>query len=142
MQLDPEEERNKSKKWGASRTRERAVATLNSTAVGMGVFLAAIGVEVVVLERLSVRGLLVGLIGAVVLGGAARAALMPRGQFGIRSNSGPGVETDLGTIQADGSISFEDGPALSSPRFHVSLTTVNGHVYVVGGIQGDGTSQA
>lgn len=87
MQLDPEEERklreewNKSKKWGASRTRERAVATLISTAVGMGVFLAAIGVEVVVLERLSVRGLLMGLIGAVVLGGAARAALMPRGQF-------------------------------------------------------------
>jgi hypothetical protein len=87
MQLDPEEERklreewNKSKKWGASRTRERAVATLISTAVGMGTFLAAIGSEVVFLERLSVRGLLVGLIGAVVLGGGARTALMPRGQF-------------------------------------------------------------
>ncbi len=87
MQLDPEEERklreewNKSKKWGASRSRERALATLVSTVVGTGAFLAAVGGEVVFLEQLSVRGFLVGLIGAVVLGGAVRAATMPRGQF-------------------------------------------------------------
>jgi hypothetical protein len=61
---------------------------------------------------------------------------------GIRSNAGPSAQTDLGTVQADGSISFEDGPPLSSPRFHVALATASDHVYVVGGIQADGTSQA
>ena len=61
---------------------------------------------------------------------------------GIRSNGGPSAKTDLGAVQADGSISFEAGPTLNAPRFHVALATANDHVYVVGGIQADGTSQA
>ncbi len=61
---------------------------------------------------------------------------------GLRSNGGPSTSTDLGTVQADGAISFEDGPELNAPRFHVALAAAKDHVYVVGGIQAGGTSQA
>lgn len=80
--LDPEEERKlqaewgKAKKWGASRSRERALAVIVSTSVGVVLFVGA-----VVLSGASAKGFVGGIILAGLAGGAVRAALMPKGQF-------------------------------------------------------------
>jgi len=81
MDLSPEEraklqaEWAKGNKWGAALARQRAIATIVSTAVFGAVLLPGI-------VLLSPRLMILGLIGGVPLGMLVRKSLMPKGQFG------------------------------------------------------------
>lgn len=81
MELSPEEraklqaEWAKGNKWGAALARQRAIATIASSAVLGALLLPAI-------LLMSPRLFILALVGGVPLGMLVRRSLMPKGQFG------------------------------------------------------------